>query len=327
MIRGTIKILALVVVVAVLAIPAVALLVDDETLSSSLEEIPVLGKYTEDILRKKQGISMALAGYVGDTLAGLETVYYDILGFSSSPSPGVTKVVIELPAQPPGTPSKPKAPPPPVEPDKIMGAITPSPPPMAPAPAAEKAAPAKKIPAPPASKAKPKPKIAAKKPTAKKPAVKPPKPVTPKKVAKLPAAKKPPTRKDPTADQDHKRGLLFYKGIGVDKDFKKAAQWFRRAANKSHAGAQYNLGIMSYLGQGVEQDFAKAALWFQRAGEQDHAPAQYNLGFLYYEGKGVDKDSLQAFMWIDRAANLGDEKAIRARETLQKALPKEIFSQ
>ncbi|NQU59261.1 MAG: sel1 repeat family protein, partial [Rhodospirillales bacterium] len=108
--------------------------------------------------------------------------------------------------------------------------------------------------------------------------------------------------------------------------FKKAAQWFRRAANKGHAGAQYNLGIMSYLGQGMDQDYAQAAHWFHKAGEQDHAAAQYNLGFLYYEGKGVEKDSLQAFMWIDRSANLGDEKAIRARDTLQKALPREIFN-
>jgi TPR repeat protein len=141
----------------------------------------------------------------------------------------------------------------------------------------------------------------------------------------LSAARKPVPRKDPTANQDHKRGLLFYKGIGVDKDFKKAAQWFRQAARKGHAGAQYNLGIMSYLGQGVRQDYAISANWFQKASEQDHAAAQYNLGFLYYEGKGVEKDNLQAFMWIDRSANLGDEKAIRARETLQKALPKKIF--
>ena len=121
--------------------------------------------------------------------------------------------------------------------------------------------------------------------------------------------------------------MLFYKGIGVDKDFKKAAQWFRRAAKKNHSGAQYNLGIMSYLGQGLAQDYAQAANWFQKAGEQDHAAAQYNLGFLYFEGKGVAKDDLQAFMWIDRSANLGDEKAVRARDTLQKALPKKIFSQ
>jgi TPR repeat protein len=41
----------------------------------------------------------------------------------------------------------------------------------------------------------------------------------------------------------------------------------------------------------------------------------------------VEKDDLQAFMWIDRSANLGDDKAKRARETMQKALPREIFIQ
>jgi TPR repeat protein len=82
---------------------------------------------------------------------------------------------------------------------------------------------------------------------------------------------------------------------------------------------------MNYLGQGVPQDYTQAVTWFEKAREQDHAGAQYNLGFLFYEGKGVKKDDLQAYMWIDRSANLGDDKAIRARDTLQKALPKEIF--
>ena len=81
------------------------------------------------------------------------------------------------------------------------------------------------------------------------------------------------------------------------------------------------------FGPRCAQDYAQAAHWFQKAGEQDHAAAQYNLGFLYYEGKGVEKDDLQAFMWIDRSANLGDDKAKRARETMQKALPREIFIQ
>ncbi len=155
--------------------------------------------------------------------------------------------------------------------------------------------------------------------------VNPPKTNTNKTPSEI--ARSTPPVTDAGADQDHKRGLLFYKGIGVDKDFKKAAQWFKRAAKNTHSGAQYNLGIMSYLGQGVPQDYAQAAHWFQKAGEQDHAAAQYNLGFLYYEGKGVEKDDLQAFMWIDRSANLGDDKAKRARETMQKALPREIFIQ
>ncbi len=306
MIKRFIKSLALLVAVAVLVIPAIALLVDDETLSSALEGLPIAGDYSEAILKQKQGISITLAEHVGDAFNNLETLYFDVLGFSA-PRPA-TKVVIDLPLPPPrtATPARAVAPPPPPP----AGGLTPSPPPSpvsAPKQVVHKT--------PPRMTRADRPKAAAK-------------PAAPRKVARLPAAKKKkrPVKKDPTADQDHKRGLLFYKGIGVDKDFKKAGQWFRRAANKGHAGAQYLLGIMSYLGQGMEQDFAKAALWFQRAGEQDHAAAQYNLGFLYYEGKGVEKDNLQAFMWIDRSANLGDEKAIRARDTLQKALPREIFN-
>ena len=83
---------------------------------------------------------------------------------------------------------------------------------------------------------------------------------------------------------------------------------------------------MSYLGQGTPKDYAKAANWFEKAGNQDHATAQYNLGYIYYEGKGVEKDNLQAYMWIDRSANLGDKKAIRARDTMQIVLPKNIFN-
>jgi len=132
----------------------------------------------------------------------------------------------------------------------------------------------------------------------------------------------------PVADNgvaDHKKGLAYYQGAGVTKNFKTAKKWFEIAAAKGNAAAQYNLGIMSYLGQGTDQDYAAAAKWFRMAAEQDHALAQYNLGFLYYGGKGVEKDDLQAFMWIDRAAGLGDEKAIKARDSLAKILPKDIF--
>ena len=317
--RRLVKMLALLMVVIVLAVPIGALSIGDETLSGILKGLPVIGDYTDDIIATKQDIEATLGEYADDTLYGFKSLYLDVLGFSA---PWKTpKVVIDLPPleRTTGRPAPPAAPPAPSTPPET--APKPPQPPAAgePAPSTEtKAAPPEPAPAMKAE-AKPTEQAALVPRTAEPPeteAAKPPKTET---------AKKSPPKKDTTADQDHKRGLLFYKGIGVPKDFKKAAQWFRRAANKGHAGAQYNLGIMSYLGQGTEQDYASAAQWFERAGQQDHAAAQYNLGFLYYEGKGVEKDNLQAFMWIDRSANLGDEKAIRARDTLQKALPKEIF--
>ena len=125
---------------------------------------------------------------------------------------------------------------------------------------------------------------------------------------------------------EHKIGLTFYKGIdGTLKNFKKAREWFLKAAAKGNAAAQYNLGVMSYVGQGIEQNFSDAAKWFEQAAKQGNTLAQYNLGFLFYEGKGVPKNYSQAFTWIDRAAQLGDKKAIQARPTIKKLLSKEFI--
>ncbi len=153
------------------------------------------------------------------------------------------------------------------------------------------------------------------------PAPPPPPPLVVEKP--LPSPKAPPLAE--TAEAAHHQALLYYKGDGVGKDFRKAAEWFQKAAAKGFPKSQYMLGVMAYQGLGEPQDFAEAAKWFRKAGEQQHTGAQYNLGFLYYEGKGVKKDDLQAYMWIDRAANLGHEKSIQARTTLKKILPKEIY--
>ena len=110
MVKRIIKILAALAVVVVLAVPAVALLVGDETLFSVLERTPGLSDYKDQILQAKQGISMTLSGYVGDSLSGLESLSSDLFGpakFGSTP-----RVVIDLPqAARQGTSSPPAAPP------------------------------------------------------------------------------------------------------------------------------------------------------------------------------------------------------------------------
>lgn len=325
MVKRAVKILAFLIVAIVVAVPGAALLIDDETLSALLQDIPGVGEQTDAIIARKRSVASALATYAGDAFTGLDMIYLELFG-SSSPRIPMSKVVIDLPpgsktvtrSQPDNkqghalSPSQPpSSQPPPLPPAPEPTRVSPPPAPVSPAPApAEPETASGRQPSTPMAQEQPKP-------AARKAAV-----TTAKKTVAKTGKK---AARNPSADQDHKRGLLFYKGIGVDKDFKKAAQWFKQAAKKGHAGAQYNLGIMSYLGQGVPQDYTQAVAWFEKAGEQDHAGAQYNLGFIYYEGKGVEKDDLQAYMWIDRSASLGDEKAIRARETLQKALPKEIF--
>ncbi len=125
-------------------------------------------------------------------------------------------------------------------------------------------------------------------------------------------------------EADYQQGLRYYNGDGVEQNFGKAAQFFLKAGDAGHVGAQYNLGIMNYTGQTGGQDFANAAKWFERAAGSGHTQAQYNLGFLYYEGKGVAQDLKTAFDWINRAAEQGYPKAIKARDAFKQAMP-EMF--
>ncbi len=145
--------------------------------------------------------------------------------------------------------------------------------------------------------------------------------VPPKEAAHSDAPPPPPAAEQQSpGEADYQQGLAFYKGTGVERNFGKAAQFFLKAAEVGHVGAQYNLGIMNFIGQTGGQDFVNAAKWFEKAASNGHAQAQYNLGLLYYEGKGVAQDANIALDWIERAASQGYAKAITARDALKQAL-------
>ena len=60
-------------------------------------------------------------------------------------------------------------------------------------------------------------------------------------------------------------------------NYKKAIEWFEKAAEQGDADAQYNLGVMYYDGQGVDVNYKKAFECYEKAAEQGHAQAQHNL--------------------------------------------------
>ncbi|HIF03665.1 MAG TPA: sel1 repeat family protein, partial [Nitrospinaceae bacterium] len=85
-------------------------------------------------------------------------------------------------------------------------------------------------------------------------------------------------------------GWMYYKGLGVDQDYKEAVKWFKKSAEQGYANAQYNLGVLYEDGQGVRKDYKQAFKWYRKAAEQGYANAQFNLGFMYDHGQGVRKD-------------------------------------
>ena len=60
-------------------------------------------------------------------------------------------------------------------------------------------------------------------------------------------------------------------------DYVSAVQWYRKAAEQGHRGAQERLGWCYRLGYGVTKDKTEATKWYRKAAEQGHKPAQEAL--------------------------------------------------
>ena len=101
-------------------------------------------------------------------------------------------------------------------------------------------------------------------------------------------------------------GILYYEGDEVEQDYKKAEEYFRKAAAQGNAEAQYRLGHLYYYGEGVEKNYEKAAEWYEKAAGQGDADAQIKLGFLYFYGEGVRQNLKEAAEWVVKAAEHGD---------------------
>lgn len=95
-------------------------------------------------------------------------------------------------------------------------------------------------------------------------------------------------------DAQYQLGVRYYDGIGVNMNWKLAADYFSLAADQGDPISQYNLGWMFHSGHGVELDYEKAAKYFLLAAEQGLVRAQFRLGLIYSSGIGVKKISERA---------------------------------
>ncbi len=114
----------------------------------------------------------------------------------------------------------------------------------------------------------------------------------------------------------HFLGDMYYKGKGINQDYKTAVRWYTLSAEQGNKISQYNLGIMYSFGLGVVPDYLKALKWYTLSSEQGYALAQYNLGRLYYLGNGVKEDLVYAHMWFDLATLNGFEEAAQLKKLL-----------
>lgn len=115
-----------------------------------------------------------------------------------------------------------------------------------------------------------------------------------------------------------KIGELYYNGImdvygdgqGFDRDYKKAAYWFEKAAENTEYDEELyiKLGLIyEYGGYGIDADPAKAIKWLLKPAENGDFGAQNSLGFCYY----LIGDNEGDIYWKRKAA-LGYDEARQA---------------
>ena len=111
------------------------------------------------------------------------------------------------------------------------------------------------------------------------------------------------------ADAQLQLGYCYDIGAGVSQDCYEAVKWYRKSAEQGNIYAQHNLGNSYYNGEGVTKDYYEAVKWYRKAADQGYASAQNNLGSRYYNGEGVGKDYYEAVKWYRKSADQGNEVA------------------
>ena len=118
---------------------------------------------------------------------------------------------------------------------------------------------------------------------------------------------------------------MYHNGEGVDRNLVRAMEYYKASAKGNDPQAQYTLGLMHFNGIGGPRDFKKARDYFERAAATPHAlvEAQFNLGCLYANGKGVKKDCGEAARLFRKAAEQGFESSKEALLLVEQELQKQ----
>ena len=83
--------------------------------------------------------------------------------------------------------------------------------------------------------------------------------------------------REPPGQYEYEQGEKHYYGRGVSRNYAKALEWYRKAADKWHPGAEYSMGWMYEYGQGVSRDYQTALSWYRKAAAQGNKDAQMGI--------------------------------------------------
>ena len=110
---------------------------------------------------------------------------------------------------------------------------------------------------------------------------------------------------------------IYETGRGVQQDYDKAIELYRKASAQKNSEADTRLGRIFY---NVKRDYATARRYFVAPAKLGDPEAEYYIGLMFELGQVTAKNYGQALEWYKKAANQGYDKAIEgiARVTAER---------
>ena len=106
--------------------------------------------------------------------------------------------------------------------------------------------------------------------------------------------------------------------------FAQAREMLWPAARSGNAEAEELIGVMYAMGLGVERDDRRAFEWYLRSAMKGHPGAQSGVGWYYEVGRGMPApDLVRAYMWYVLSAIGGDPDAAISQEEVVKKMTRE----
>ena len=113
-------------------------------------------------------------------------------------------------------------------------------------------------------------------------------------------------------------GELYAGGLGIKRDFAKAADWYKRAADLGDREAMFALAMLRISGRGGPVNREEGAKLLASSAKLGSPKAAYNLALLYLDGQTLPQDLKRAAELLRIAADAGNPEAQYALATFYK---------
>lgn len=105
-------------------------------------------------------------------------------------------------------------------------------------------------------------------------------------------------------------GIIYSRGIGVEKDCKKAISYLEYAAENGDSKAMLMAALAHDKGGWANPDYQKAYQYYAKLAEKNNVDAINCLAIMHEQGTGIPKDLKKAAKLYEKAVGLGDARAM-----------------